>query len=115
MNDVKKKHSIILVALLRSVQLPNRYLLVANTHLYYHPKGDSVRLAQMAIMLNYLRTRVQKFSKILGGEATIATVVGSDLNSCPCIAAYQYLVSGRVGQDHPDWMVYKLDFIPRCQ
>lgn len=115
LDEVKKKHAIVLVTLLRSVHLPNSYLLIASTHLYYHPKGDGVRLVQAAIMLNYLRTRVDKFSRFLGDGARIATVVGGDLNSCPCIAAYRYLVDGHVSRDHGDWMVYKMQWIPRCQ
>lgn len=115
MEEVAKKHSIILVTLLRSVETPNNYLLVANTHLYYHPKGDHIRLVQVAVMVNYLRTMVEKFSQFLGGEARIATLLGGDLNSCPCIAAYDYLMNGFVGSDHEDWMGYKRKGIPRCQ
>ncbi len=118
LNQVTKKSSIILVVLLRSVECPSNYLLVANTHLYYHPKGDHVRLVQAAVMVNYLRTRVEKFAGLLGeqGEegARIATVIGGDFNSCPCIAAYDYLVKGLVGKDHGDWMGYRRTLIPRC-
>lgn len=115
LDEVKQKCTIVLVALLRSVYLPNHYLLVANTHLYYHPKGDGVRLVQTAVMLNYLRTRLGKFSEFLGSDATIATVIGGDLNSCPCIAAYRLLVDGHVNRDHRDWMVYKMGGIPQCE
>lgn len=115
LGDVTRKSSIVLVALLKSVEQVNSYLLVANTHLYYHPKGDHVRLVQSAILVNYLRAQVSKFSKELGDEARIATVIGGDLNSCPCIAAYQYLVSGCVSREHKDWMCYKAAGIPQCQ
>lgn len=115
LDEVKQKSTIVLVALLRSVYLPDSYLLVANTHLHYHPKGDGVRLVQTAVMLNYLRTRMDKFSEFLGDGARIATVIGGDLNSCPCIAAYRLLMDGHVGRDHKDWMVYKMLGIPQCQ
>lgn len=115
LQEVKRKHAIVLVTLLRSVYLPNSYLLVANTHLYYHPKGDGVRLVQMAVMLKYLRTRVNKFTQFLGDGARIATVIGGDLNTCPCIAAYRYLVDGHVSRDHEDWMVYKMQGVPQCR
>lgn len=42
-------------------------------------------------------------------------MIGGDMNSCPCIAAYEYLVSGHVRKEHQDWMVYKQRDIPRCQ
>lgn len=112
--EVLKKSAIVLVGLLQSVECPNRYLMVANTHLYYHPKGNHIRLVQTAVMLNYLRTRLDSYSASLGDGAQIATVIGGDFNSCPCIAAYQYLVTGAVGKEHEDWMVYRSREIPRC-
>lgn len=112
--EVCRKGAIVLVGLLQSVECPDRYLMLANTHLYYHPKGDHVRLVQAAVMLNYLKTRLDCYSARLGNSAQIATVIGGDLNSCPCIAAYQYLVTGTVGKEHDDWMVYKSKKIPRC-
>lgn len=115
LDDVTRKGSIVLVALLKSVEQENSYLLVANTHLYYHPRGDHVRLVQSAILVNYLRAQVSRFSGELGDEARIATVIGGDLNSCPCIASYQYLVSGRVSREHKDWMCYRAAGIPQCQ
>lgn len=120
------KSSLVLVALLRSVDRPNSYLLVANTHLYYHPKGDHIRLVQAAVMVKYLEAKLEEFSRVFGsgreggvvegegGGAEVATVIGGDLNSCPCIAAYQFMVTGRVGGDHGDWMGYRLKDIPRC-
>lgn len=103
-----------LVGLLQSVECPDRYLMVANTHFYYHPKGDHIRLVQAATMLNYLQTRLDCYSASLGNEARVATVIGGDFNSCSCIAAYQYLVTGAVDKDHKDWMIYKSKEIPRC-
>ena len=112
--EVLRKSSIVLVGLLQSVECSNLYLVVANTHLYYHPKGNHIRLVQTAVMLNYLRTRLDSYSTSLGSGARIATVIGGDFNSCPCIAAYQYLVTGAVEKEHKDWMAYKSREIPRC-
>ena len=103
-----------MIGLLQSMQCPDRYLMVANTHLYYHPKGDHIRLVQTAIMLNYLKARLDSYSSSLGSSAQIATVIGGDFNSCPCSAALQYLVTGAVGREHKDWMVFKSIDIPRC-
>ena len=114
LEEVRKRHSIILTVLLRSVESSDKYLLVANTHLYYHPKGDHIRLVQTAVMVNYLKTRIEKFSRFLGDSAKIAIVIGGDLNTCPCIAAYDYLVNGSIGKEHRDWMVYRMKNIPKC-
>lgn len=109
-----KKHSIILTCLLQSVDKPNHYVLVTNTHLYFHPKGDHIRLVQTVAMVNYIRTKMEHFSSLLGSSARIAIVIGGDMNTCPCIAAYDYMVKGHVEQKHKDWFVYKMKGIPRC-
>ena len=115
LNDVMKKRAIVVAVLLQSLQLPDSYLLVANTHLYYHPKGDGVRLVQMAAFLGFLRSRVDGFRSVLGKGARIAAVIGGDMNSCPCIAAYQYLVGGRVERGHKDWRVHEMVGVPQCE
>ena len=114
LQQVTRKSSIVLVVLLRSLESPESYVLVANTHLYYHPKGDHVRLVQAAVLVNYLQTRLEKFDRLLGGGARIATVIAGDFNSCPCIASYEYLVKGHLSKDHKDWMGYRALGIPRC-
>lgn len=99
---------------LRGVDIPDHYLLVATTHLYYHPKGDHVRLAQVALALNFLKSRLERILDSVGSHAKVATVLCGDFNTCPCIAAYEYLVRGHVSRHHRDWMVYKLSEVPPC-
>lgn len=50
----------------------------------------------------------------VGAHAKVATILCGDFNSCPCIAAYEYLVKGYVSRHHRDWMVYKLSEVPPC-
>lgn len=117
LKEVTSKSSIVVVLLLRSLDCPDQHLLVSNTHLYYHPRGDHIRLIQAAVLVNFLRTRIGKFSALLGEGARLSTVLCGDFNTCPCIAAYDYLVSGHVGQDHEDWRGYRLKGMPpqcRC-
>ncbi len=95
--------------------MPNHYLLVATTHLYYHPRGDHVRLVQVAVLMKFLESRLETYRKQLGQEATIATMICGDFNSCPCIAAYEYVIKGSIPSSHPDWSVYKLTDIPPCK
>ncbi len=113
--QVAKKHNIVMSVLLKSKDLPNHYLLLATTHLYYHPRGDHVRLVQVAIMMKFLQSKLEAYRQELGQEATIATMICGDFNSCPCIAAYKYVVSGSVADAHPDWTVYKLTDLPKCE
>lgn len=109
LKEVQTKSNLVQLALLQSLDNPSHHLMVVNTHLYYHPKGDHVRLMQVAVLMEYLRISMSKFSVALGKEGDkMATVLGGDLNSCPCIAAYQYLVSGRVEREHQDWRGYRI-------
>lgn len=112
--EVMKKHNVILSAFLKSKEMPDHYLLVANTHLYYHPKGDHVRLMQIAIAMNFLKMKLEAYRQTVSKAAKIATVICGDFNSCPCIGAYEYVLSGKIASQHPDWMVYKLTEVPKC-
>lgn len=112
--EVTKKHNIVLAVFLRSLEMPDHYLLVATTHLYYHPKGDHVRLMQVAIVLNFLRSKLDNFLQSVGSHAKVATMLCGDFNSCLCIAAYEYMVKGHISKHHRDWMVYKLSEVPHC-
>lgn len=112
--EVKKKHNVVLSVFLRCLEMPDHYLLVATTHLYYHPKGDHVRLAQVAITLNFLKSKLEKYLHSVGSYVKVATILCGDFNSCPCIAAYEYIVKGHISRHHHDWMVYKLSEVPHC-
>lgn len=112
--EVMKKHNIVLLVFLKSLEMPDSYLCVVNTHLYYHPKGDDIRLVQTAIVFNFLKSKMDQFIRKTGQHTKVATVICGDLNSCPCIAAYDFIISGSVKRTHPDWMTYKLSEIPKC-
>lgn len=112
--EVITKHNVILLAFLKSKEMPDHYLLVATTHLYYHPKGDHVRLVQVAIVMNFLKTKLNAYRKVVSSKAKIAALICGDFNSCPCIGAYEYVLSGKISKQHADWMAYKLTDIPKC-
>lgn len=114
LNNLLKKHNILQTVLLHSTECPSRYLMVANTHLYFHPMGDHIRLLQVAISLRYLETRLQSFRKSVGKGAHIAVVFCGDFNSCPCTAAYNYMVNGTIGRNHPDWQLFCKTEIQQC-
>ncbi len=115
LSQVLKKHNIVMSLLLKSRDLPNHYLLVATTHLYYHPRGDHIRLAQVAILIKFLESKLEVYRQQLGRDATVATMICGDFNSCPCIAAYNYVLNGSVATSHPDWTVYKLAELRKCK
>ena len=114
LDNLLKRHNILQTAFLQSNERPDRYLLVANTHLYFHPMGDHIRLLQVEISLKYLESALENFRERVGKDAHVAVMFCGDFNSCPCTAAYNYMLSGKVSKSHPDWQVYRLTEIPRC-
>ena len=114
LKDLTTKHTIVQLAFLRCLQRPNHFLCIANTHLYFHPMGDHIRLLQVEVSLKVIRNALDAFKQIVGPRSTVAVLFCGDFNSCPCIAAYHYMLTGSVSKQHPDWMVYKLTEIPRC-
>ena len=116
LNNLLKRHNILQVVFLEDRAFPGRYLCVANTHLFYHPMGDHIRLLQVEIALKYIEGAVQLFRQRdgVGGNSQIAIMLMGDFNSCPCIAAYNYILDGVVPREHWDWQVCRMDRPPLC-
>ena len=114
LQELTAKHTIVQLVFLKCLQKPDHFLCVANTHLYFHPMGDHIRLIQVEISLKFLKTALDGFMQTVGSQSTIAVLFCGDFNSCPCIAAYQYMLTGSVSKQHSDWLVYKLAEIPKC-
>eukprot|EP00435_Cladocopium_sp_Y103_P048247 s1263_g14.t1 len=96
--------------LLRDLQ-EDRLLLVANTHLYYHPKGNHIRLLQLYSLLKVL---AQAATQAESEGQPVALVVLGDLNARkgnfgprdkdePPQAAYRLIRDGIIHADDSDW------------
>jgi mRNA deadenylase 3'-5' endonuclease subunit Ccr4 len=66
----------------------NRRVIVANTHLYYHPEYNDVRLVQ-------IRYLIQRLEEFIGGRDAIVLLCG-DFNSLPNQNVYKYITNGQV-------------------
>lgn len=62
---LKARKTVFQSVLLRSVETPNRAILVGNTHLYYHPDSDHIRLIQSYIFVKHLENYIRKLAKIV--------------------------------------------------
>ncbi|MGH0152048.1 UNVERIFIED_CONTAM: hypothetical protein FKN15_073263, partial [Acipenser sinensis] len=82
---------------LQCVKDPSRKLCVANTHLYWHPKGGYVRLIQMAVSLRH----IERVLSELHPGATLLLL--GDMNSTPSSGLNELLTRGAVSELHPDW------------
>lgn len=102
--------------LLKVKEFNNQYLLVANTHLCFHPTEDYLRLMQAIVCTRAMSDIITEFKASIKEkqEVKIGVIFCGDFNSCPCTGGYKYLTSGFLSNNHPDWTKYKLDLIPRC-
>ncbi|CEM04528.1 unnamed protein product [Vitrella brassicaformis CCMP3155] len=98
--------------LLLQDKVTHRLLIVANTHLFFHPQAKHIRLLQTALLLHrihQLKARceeaAQQQQQCDGSPAgqRVGVVLCGDLNSVPWTAAIQLLKTGYVESDHRDW------------
>ena len=77
-------------------------LIVANTHLYFEPNADHIRLIQTEmcrVELEKVRARtVAEFP-----ERRVAAIFCGDFNSTPPFGVVQLLTTGHVPAEHADW------------
>eukprot|EP00930_Biecheleria_cincta_P003715 TRINITY_DN104638_c0_g1_i1.p1 TRINITY_DN104638_c0_g1~~TRINITY_DN104638_c0_g1_i1.p1 ORF type:complete len:641 (+),score=94.56 TRINITY_DN104638_c0_g1_i1:42-1964(+) len=97
---------------LRDLSVPAKRLLVANTHLFYHPDANHIRLLQLHMLLCELGRR--KIMLESDGCGDVALVLLGDLNARkgnfgpsdigrPPQAAYRLVRDGIIFEDDPDW------------
>ncbi|KPP59754.1 hypothetical protein Z043_122295 [Scleropages formosus] len=96
-DKVTQRSTALQVTVLQSVKDPSRKLCVANTHLYWHPKGSHVRLIQMAVALQHLQWVT---SEVHPGTPLL---LSGDLNSPPSSGVFQLITRGHIPEDHSDW------------
>lgn len=78
-----------------------RRLVVGNTHLFFHPQADHVRLLQVHALLSAI-ARLKRELAAAHGRAPAHLLCG-DLNSCPRSGAVQLLADGHVPAEHEAW------------
>ncbi|CAF0767130.1 unnamed protein product [Brachionus calyciflorus] len=92
---INEKGNILQVALVEFVEIPGNYLIVANTHLYFHPTGDFVRLIQTIISLQFL----QDLKLSLYRDKYVKKVnilFAGDFNSTPNSCSIKYILNEKV-------------------
>lgn len=97
LEKVLQRSSVLQVSVLQSAKDPSKKICVANTHLYWHPKGGYIRLIQMAVALAHIR---HVSCDLYPG---IPVIFCGDFNSTPSTGMYQFAISGNIPEDHEDW------------
>ncbi|KAL3283062.1 hypothetical protein HHI36_006220 [Cryptolaemus montrouzieri] len=88
--------------LLQSKHNKNELLLVANTHLYFHPDADHIRLLQAGLAITYLEHCLKHFKKEYP-ERRISLVFCGDFNSVPECGIFKLFTAGSVPSDFIDY------------
>ncbi|CAB3249897.1 unnamed protein product [Arctia plantaginis] len=87
---------------LKSLDNPNEILIVANTHLYFHPDADHIRLLQGGMVIYWLMDIKKKIMSKFP-DKRISVLLCGDFNSVPTCGIYQLYTSGVSPSDLPDW------------
>ncbi|XP_007521260.1 2',5'-phosphodiesterase 12 [Erinaceus europaeus] len=95
---VLQRSSVLQVSVLQSTKDSSKKICVANTHLYWHPKGGYIRLIQMAVALAHIR---HVSCDLYPG---LPVIFCGDFNSTPSTGMYQFAISGNISEDHEDWI-----------
>ena len=78
-------------------------LLLANTHLFYHPMADHVRAIQTFVVCKKLDEMRHKYSSTPTISSPLPLVLCGDLNSDPLSGAMQLLFHRHIPQNHDCW------------
>ncbi|CAH0603216.1 unnamed protein product [Chrysodeixis includens] len=87
---------------LESIDHPDEVLIVGNTHLYFHPDADHIRLIQGGIVIYWLMDVKEKVAAKYP-KKKISIILCGDFNSVPSCGIYQLYTTGRAPSDLPDW------------
>ncbi|XP_053576831.1 2',5'-phosphodiesterase 12 [Bombina bombina] len=96
-DKVLQRSSVLQVSVLQSTTDLSRKVCVANTHLYFHPKGGHIRLIQIAVALSHIRHVAHEL------YSGIPVIFCGDFNSTPSTGMYSFVNNGTISEDHEDW------------
>lgn len=90
------------VTFLESVENSDELLLVGNTHLYFHPDADHIRLIQGGIFIYWINDVRKKIMEKFP-DKKISLILCGDYNSVPTCGIYQLYTTGIAPSTLPDW------------
>ncbi|KAJ8983340.1 hypothetical protein NQ317_003145 [Molorchus minor] len=77
----------------------NRYIIVGNTHLYYHPDANHIRLLQVTMATAYLCMLKRRYLKDSGD---VSVIFCGDFNSEPEKSLFPFMLEGKIHPSHKD-------------
>uniref|UniRef100_A0A1B6L0R0 2',5'-phosphodiesterase 12 n=1 Tax=Graphocephala atropunctata TaxID=36148 RepID=A0A1B6L0R0_9HEMI len=87
---------------LESCEKPGEILVVGNTHFYFHPDADHIRLLQGGILIAFLSNIIETIASKNSGKKVSLLCCG-DFNSVPECGIYKLMTTNHVPDDFIDW------------
>ncbi|XP_034187530.1 2',5'-phosphodiesterase 12 [Osmia lignaria lignaria] len=95
------RNTIIQTVILKSKENPE-ILVIGNTHLYFRPEADHIRLLQAYYGLTYLHSFAGKVKKE-NPECNVSIIYCGDFNSVPDSAVYRLMTQKHILNYYNDW------------
>lgn len=90
----------------------DKYILVANTHLYFHPDADHIRLLQIGLFMLYVKhVREEIVNELEISNDKLSIVFCGDFNSVPECGIYKLMTEQFVPDNFVDFKSSKLIWI----
>ncbi|KAJ8019825.1 2',5'-phosphodiesterase 12 [Holothuria leucospilota] len=102
LESISNKSTVAQVMVLDDTQIPNKKVIVANTHLYFHPNANHVRMIQVAVILRHMQQLMEVY-KEQDPDACISLLLIGDLNSSKWSGVYELISTGRVPVNSINW------------
>ncbi|XP_046675710.1 2',5'-phosphodiesterase 12-like isoform X2 [Homalodisca vitripennis] len=87
---------------LENNEKPGEILVVGNTHFYFHPDADHIRLLQGGILIAFLSDIVDSIKAKNPGK-NVSLLCCGDFNSVPECGIYKLMTENHVPADFVDW------------
>ena len=84
---------------MESIENPENFLLLANTHLFFHPKADFIRLLQAIVSIKHVETIADRLVTA-DKKANISILFAGDFNSDVPSFAVQYMFTQKLPLDN---------------
>lgn len=87
------------MAQIESLENPGNHFLLANTHLFFHPEADFIRLLQSIVSIKYIEKLKLEIKQKNPEIKKLGTLFAGDFNSDPPSQAFQYILSKQIPKD----------------
>lgn len=108
MDRITERSTTLQVTALRSKDNSDKILIVANTHLYFYPDADHIRLLQIGFSMLFIKDFIKKLAEKMPLNQ-IDFVFCGDFNSLPNNGIFKLLTEKTISKSCTDWKSSKFN------